>query len=152
VAFVLFQVEAGQNVKCISCERNFTPVEAQARKDFQIPIHVAEPKHGSPTFYKLLEEMSETHSKKSHDYASNDNPFGNYTFAGKIACMFAHSELDAGFVGRFAEKLFRLANLESSKKTPSNESIEDTERDMCVIIALWMAARRDNRKQSVPNF
>lgn len=108
------------------------------------------PWNGSPTFYKLLEEMAETHDKKSHDYAANDNPSGNYHFAGKLALLFSHSEQDAGFIGRIGEKIYRLANLESSKKTPQNESIEDTERDICVITALWMADRRNRRMQKNP--
>lgn len=106
-----------------------------------------EARHGSPTFYALLEEMADTHDKKSHDYASNDNPTGNYHFAGRLATLFAHSPEDAGFVGRIGEKLYRLANLESSGKTPANESIADTERDLAVIMALWMADRRDRRRK-----
>jgi hypothetical protein len=107
------------------------------------------PWNGSPTFYKLLEEMAVTHDKKSHDYASNSNPYGNYHFAGKLALLFAHSEQDAGFVGRLGEKLYRLANLEGSQKIAQNESIEDTERDLCVIMALWMADRIDRRAARV---
>lgn len=103
------------------------------------------PWNGSPTFYKLLEEMAITHDSKSHDYASNSNPYGNYHFAGKLAVLFAHSEQDAGFIGRIGEKLYRLANLESSGKIAQNESIEDTEKDICTIVALWMADRRDRR-------
>jgi hypothetical protein len=103
------------------------------------------PWHGSPTFYAMLEEMAITHDKKSHDYASNENPYGNYHFAGQLAQLFAHSYKDAGFVGRLGEKLYRLANLESSQKVAQNESIEDTERDICVIVTLWMADRRDRR-------
>jgi len=103
-------------------------------------------RHGSPTFYELLDEMAKLHDEKSHDYASNDNPSGNYHFAGELALLFKHSSKDAGFVGRIGEKLYRLANLESSGKTPKNETIEDTERDICVIICLWMADRRDRRK------
>jgi hypothetical protein len=102
-------------------------------------------RHGSPTFYALLEEMANTHDAKSHDYASDKNPSGNYHFAGKVAQMFAHSSDDAGFVGRIAEKIYRLANLESSGKSPKNESVADTEKDICVITALWMADRRDRR-------
>jgi hypothetical protein len=102
-------------------------------------------RHGSPTFYKLLQEMAETHDKKSHDYASNDNPSGNYHFAGHLAKLFIHSEEDMGFVGRLGEKLYRLANLEGSEKIAQNESVEDTERDLCVITTLWMADRRDRR-------
>ena len=108
-----------------------------------------EKRHGSPTFYKLLEEMADTHDKKSHDYASNENPYGNYHFAGKLALLFSHSEQDVGFVSRIGEKIYRLANLESSKKTPSNESIEDTERDIAVITALWMADRKDRRSKNL---
>ena len=89
--------------------------------------------------------MAETHDKKSHDYASMDNPSGNYHFAGQMACMFSHSPQDAGFVGRLAEKIYRLKTLESQGKTPKNESIEDTERDIATITALWIADRRDRR-------
>lgn len=102
-------------------------------------------RNGSPLFYELLEEMAETHDRKSHDYATNDNPFGNYHFAGKMSLLFAHSEQDAGFIGRIGEKIYRLANLESGEKSPQNESIADTEKDICVITLLWMADRRKRR-------
>lgn len=105
-------------------------------------------RHGSPTFYSLLEEMAQTHDKKSHDYASNDNPSGNYHFAGQMACIFSHSPQDAGFFGCVAEKIYRLANLEKSRKIAKNETIEDTERDIVTIIALWISDRRDRRNKN----
>ena len=105
-------------------------------------------RHGSPIFYDLLERMAQVHDKKSHDYASNQDPYGNYHFAGKLASLFAHSHEDAGFVGRLGEKLYRLANLESSQKIAQNESIADTEIDICVIVTLWMASRRDRRNKN----
>lgn len=104
-----------------------------------------EKKHGSPEFYRLLEEMRELHDKKSHDYATDSNPYGNYNFAGLVANLFSHSPHDAGFAGRLAEKVYRLSVLEGGRKTPLNESIDDTERDIAVIAVLWMAARRDSR-------
>jgi hypothetical protein len=106
--------------------------------------------HGSKTFYNLLREAAETHSAKSHDYASNESPYGNYHFAGWVAQLFKHSSHDMGFVGRIAEKIYRLANLESSNKPVKNESIEDTERDIFVITGLWMADRRDRRGNLSP--
>ena len=105
--------------------------------------------HGSPTFHKLLEQAHITHEKKSHDYASTANPCGNYHFAGLLANLFRHSSHDAGFVGRIGEKIYRLANLENSAKTPKNESIEDTELDILVITGLWMADRRDRRSADI---
>lgn len=101
-------------------------------------------RHGSPEFYKLLEEMADTHDKKSHDYASNSSPFANYHFAGMLSKIF-HNPDDAGFLGRIGEKIYRLANLENDGKTAKNESIEDTEKDICVIVTLWMADRRTRR-------
>jgi len=106
-------------------------------------------RHGSPTFYKLLESMANTHNKKSHDYAHNSNPSGNYHFAGYVAGLFNHSPEDAGFAGRVAEKLYRLSVLEGSGKKPKNESIEDTEIDICTIVTLWMADRRDRRSSQI---
>lgn len=111
-----------------------------------------ETRHGSPTFYSLLEEMANTHNAKSHDYASNQNPYGNYHFAGQVSALFAHSPEDAGFVGRIAEKIYRLANLEGSGKIAKNESIADTEKDICVITCLWMADRRDRRRAGKPMY
>lgn len=102
-------------------------------------------RHGSKTFYNLLEEMAELHDKKSHDYAKDNNPFGNYEFAGILANMFNYSAVDSGFAGRLGEKLYRLYVLESGGKVPLNEPIADTERDLAVIMALWMAARRDRQ-------
>lgn len=107
------------------------------------------PLNGMPEFYVLLDEVAETHHRKSHDYASNDNPSGNYHFAGKVALLFAHSEQDAGFVGRIAEKIYRLANLEKSSKAPLNEAIDDTEKDIVTIAALWMADRRRRRTEAI---
>lgn len=109
--------------------------------------------HGSPSFYALLAEMRETHDKKSHDYAEDSNPYGNYEFAGSVAGLFAHSSNDAGFAGRLAEKIFRLSVLGKRQAEPRNESIADTERDIAVIACLWMAARRDSivfKHQGIP--
>lgn len=107
-------------------------------------------RYGSPTFYALVKEIADLHHRKSHDYASDDNPYGNYHFAGHISSMFAHSPEDAGFAGRVAEKIYRLANLEKDNKKPLNESIEDTEKDIATIVILWMASRRDKRAKGNP--
>jgi hypothetical protein len=108
-------------------------------------------RHGSPIFYELIQQMAQIHNKKSHDYASDDNPFANYQFAGKLSKLFDNPD-DAGFIGRIGEKLYRLANLENHNKLPSNESIADTEVDICVIVALWVAMRRERRSPKLIYF
>lgn len=101
---------------------------------------------GSATFYKLLEEASNVHDSKSHDYASNSDPLGNYRFAGELSCLFSDST-DSGLIGRFGEKLYRLSNLDKKESGPLNESIEDTEKDLLVIIGLFAANRKDRRER-----
>ena len=96
-------------------------------------------------FEQLLRESKRLHERKSHDYASGENPYANYRFAGEIASLFNHSPHDAGFVSRIAEKIYRLSNLERDGKNPINESIEDTEMDIITITILWMASRQDAR-------
>ena len=98
----------------------------------------------SHTFIELLGRASDLYRKKSHDYASEAEPYGNYHFAGMLSQLFNNPD-DAGFVGRMGEKLYRLANLENSGKAPLNETIEDTEIDLIVIMVLWIASRRDKR-------
>jgi hypothetical protein len=101
------------------------------------------------TFHELLGRASELHDKKAHDYASEDNPYGNYHFAGELSKLFEDSR-DAGFAGRIGEKLYRLANLENNGKFPKNESVEDTEIDLVVIMVLWMSDRRDRKIRLLP--
>lgn len=102
-------------------------------------------RNGSPTFYSLLDRAAEIHNKKSHDYASNETPYGNYHFSGVMSKLFDSPE-DSGFIARISEKMFRLANIENNNKEVLNESIEDTEDDIVTITALWIASRRDRRK------
>lgn len=104
-------------------------------------------RNGSPIFYALLAKAARIHDKKSHDYASNKNPFANYRFAGEMSKLFDNPN-DAGFVSRIAEKMFRLANIENSNKQALNESVEDAEEDLITIVVLWMASRRDERINS----
>lgn len=105
------------------------------------------PLNGSQTFYSLLGRAADVHDSKSHDYASNSDPLGNYRFAGELSRLFS-DPTDAGLIGRFGEKLYRLANLDKKGSEPKNESVEDTEIDMLVIIGLFAANRRDRRNQT----
>ena len=100
----------------------------------------------SRTFYELLKEAGELHKLKSHDYASDEDPFANYRFAGQMSKVFNDPD-DSGFLGRIGEKIYRLANIENNDKVVKNESIEDTERDLCVIMVLWMSMRKDRRNK-----
>lgn len=92
----------------------------------------------SKHFLELLDEMKEVHIKKSHDYAQDENPFSNFTYAAEVLKPFKNP-IDQVFAGIIGIKLARLAELLSSGKTPSNESIADTFVDLANYSALWGA-------------
>ena len=99
----------------------------------------------SKTFYDLLKDAGQLHALKAHDYTTDEDPYGNYKFAGMMSKLFDDPD-DSGFIGRIGEKIFRLANLQNNQKEPKNEAVEDTERDLCVLMVLWMSMRKDRRK------
>jgi hypothetical protein len=101
--------------------------------------------YDSKTFYDLLKDAGQLHALKAHDYASDEDPYGNYKFAGLMSKLFDDAD-DSGFMGRIGEKIYRLANLQNNQKEPKNETVEDTERDLCVLMILWMSMRKDRRK------
>lgn len=95
-------------------------------------------RNGSPDFYKLLEKMAETHDKKNHDYANNDNPFQNFERAAVIVSWFTNP-VDQTFAAIIGIKLSRLAELRSAGKEPNNESVEDSFLDNANYNAIWAA-------------
>jgi hypothetical protein len=91
----------------------------------------------NPRFDMLLHEMRELHNSKNADYARNDNAFSNFEEAAQVAAGF--EGVDAVFATLIGIKLARLRELTRSKKTPNNESINDTRRDLAMYATLWCA-------------
>lgn len=102
-------------------------------------------RNGSPEFYKIIEQMADTHSRKSHDYAMASNPFSNFERAGEIASWFKHP-VDIAFAALIGVKLARMAELTASGKVPNNESLDDTQLDLATYSGLWAAWRKTQQK------
>lgn len=100
----------------------------------------------SKEFLDLMQQSIAIHEKKSHDYASEQNPFQNFDYQVIIMGWFKE-DADKVFAGIIAQKLARLAEL-SNGKTPKNEAIEDTELDLITYMGLWMAYRRRKKDDS----
>lgn len=101
----------------------------------------------SKEFHDLMKECIEIHDKKSHDYASDKNPFSNFEGAAEIVEQFI-KPIDQVFAGIIGIKLTRLAQLLNGK-TPLNESIDDTFKDAVNYFALWGAYYRSSGKDIV---
>ncbi len=86
-------------------------------------------------FEKLLEEARLIHDKKSHDYASDEDRFSNFTRAAEIVSWFKNP-IDQVFACMIGIKIARLAELRNGKN-PNNESIRDSHLDLFVYSGLW---------------
>jgi hypothetical protein len=91
----------------------------------------------SPKFKMLLHEMGELHDLKNNDYAQDGNPFSNFEEAAEFAKGF--TGVDAVFAVLIGIKAARLRELTRSGKTPNNESVVDTRKDLAMYAALWAA-------------
>jgi hypothetical protein len=91
---------------------------------------------GNPKYHALIEALAALHDLKSHDYARADNPYSNFQYAATVSEPFADS-VDRVFVTQLAIKLARLAELTAAGKTPNNESVQDTRRDLANYALIW---------------
>lgn len=83
-------------------------------------------RHGDPRFYKLLDELADLHSRKSHDYTPEGDPLQNFKRAEKFGV-----QPWKGCLVRMGDKFGRLEQL-ASGKTAQNESLRDTLVDLAV--------------------
>ena len=81
----------------------------------------------NPKFKALLDKMLELHEKKNSDYASDSDPYSNFSFAANFADV-PLLKIYLTLVGVKAARLIELVG----KKEPLNESINDTLLDFAV--------------------
>jgi hypothetical protein len=99
----------------------------------------------NPRFNRALQRMQETHDAKSHDYATDANPYANFDFAQTVAARFQapHDHVFATMVGI---KLARLGELLGRGKTPKPESIDDSFLDLANYVVLWWTSYQRDRE------
>jgi hypothetical protein len=97
---------------------------------------------GHSYFDEVLVEMAEMHKRKNHDYANEGEPLANFFLQAQMTGL----SVDMVFLNALAIKMARLKELVGSGKEPSNESIDDSIKDMGVYSGLWSAYRKRHAK------
>ena len=95
--------------------------------------------YGHPEFHKILKEMSELHSKKSHDYGSNSDPFANLRESKTIDVP--------PYVGCFIRMLDKVNRVKSFivKGKLQNESLLDALYDLaCYSVICAILYKEEN--------
>ena len=93
--------------------------------------------YGHPLFYKIVDELCEIHSNKSHDYGGKADPLYNLRQFGW-----------KGVVVREGDKFCRLKNFcEQGEFKVKSESIIDTFNDMAIYAILGRVLFEEENKK-----
>jgi hypothetical protein len=95
---------------------------------------------GDPRFYALLDEIADLHSRKSHDYAPQDDPLLNFKATSALGVRPV-----VGVLVRMTDKWNRIAQLVKGK-TPKNESLRDSLVDLAVYSLLTVILLAEEAK------
>lgn len=107
------------------------------RGDLSVRIVSEEPLYGDPTFYKILGEMAELHSRKNRDYSPGDAPLKNF-----YECEDLEIPAWKGVLVRLSDKWSRIKNLAKKDSVAANESLEDSLLDSAVYNIICLVLRR----------
>lgn len=91
---------------------------------------------GNPKFNALVETLRELHDRKVADYAHSGNPYSNFESAADLVAGFSNP-IDQVFATLIGVKLARLKELTRPGRTPQNESVQDTRRDLANYALIW---------------
>ena len=91
-------------------------------------------KYGHPRFYELLESMAETHSRKNHDYADQNDPLSNFKEVAHATNLTPFQVLHV-FI---ATKCASIRQLTTKTNLVIGESIKDSLLDLAVYALLWI--------------
>jgi len=98
---------------------------------------------GHPDFYKLLEQMANLHSRKSHDYSGTKDPLKNLR-----ACVRLNLTPFLGVLVRLQDKWSRLEEfIKSGQLMVKNESVIDTLMDNAIYSLLAIILYQEQLKE-----
>lgn len=98
---------------------------------------------------EILERSKAIHLKKRADYATDPtaNPFENFDRSNLIAEWFPQDY--KSFAVLIGTKLARLASLLVSRKTPNNESLDDSFLDLITYCALFYGYWKERQPKTL---
>lgn len=96
-------------------------------------------------FERKVTEMRETLLKKGNDYAGDADRLDNF----KAAAHICDIDPETTCLNLMAVKINRLSNLLTSSRTPNNESLEDTRKDLLCYAMLLNAIGEDKKQKQL---
>ena len=109
---------------------------------------------GHPMFYKIIEELKEIHSEKNRQYATVDNPLGNFERTGKMIEKFLHKGVNptlASCLSLMSKQVDGVYEIVGEGKENTVDSLEDKLRDVAIYSIIAMIILKESIQKGVPN-
>jgi hypothetical protein len=113
-----------------------------------------EPRYGHPMFHTLIEEIRELHEKKNKQYATPEDPLGNFRRTGKIIAKMLKPGLDptlASCLAFMSKQVDGVYEIFGEAKTDTIDSLEDKLLDIAVYSIIAMIMVREARGLKLTN-
>jgi len=104
--------------------------------------------YGHPDFYKIVEELKELHSEKNRQYATSDNPLGNFDRTGQMIKKFLKPNINpalASCLCLVAKQIDGVYEIVGEAKENTVDSLEDKLRDIAVYAIIAMIINREQK-------
>jgi hypothetical protein len=105
---------------------------------------------GHPMFYEIVEEIRDLHNRKNAQYATKDDPLGNFRRTGQIIKKFLKPGLDptlASLLSFMSKQVDGIYEMFAESKTQTCEEIEDKLLDTAIYSIIGIILVREAKKQ-----
>jgi len=110
------------------------------------------PKFGHPMFHQIVEEIRDLHEKKNKQYATTDDPLGNFRRTGQIIAKMLKPGIDPGLASCLAfmsKQVDGVYEMFGESKTGTCEQIEDKLLDIAVYAIIGMILVRESNQRGL---
>lgn len=104
--------------------------------------------HGHPDFYKILEELKELHNRKNAQYASSENPLGNFQRASALVSKLLNPKIKkkelAYLLILMSKQVDAVYDMVGEGKEDTIEELDDKLRDIAIYSIIAMILCRED--------
>jgi hypothetical protein len=106
---------------------------------------------GHPAFYEIVENLKKLHSEKNRQYASKENPLGNFYRVGNLMDKILKPGVNkplAACLALVAKQIDGVYEIVGENKKGTVDSLEDKLQDIAVYAILAMIINREENAKN----
>ncbi len=105
--------------------------------------------YGSPDFYKIIDNLKKLYSEKNFQYATQNNPFGNFQRCGKLIKKLLNPNIDEALADAMilmSKQIDAVYEMVGEGKTGTVESVDKKFEDIAVYCIICKILYRESKQ------